>query len=319
MTTSNLARLHGKVAIVTGGGRGLGRAEALELAKAGARVVVNDYGGSTRGDTNGEGREHVANAVVEEILAAGGEAASDLNDISTMEGAANLVRAAREAFGRIDILVNNAGIARPCNIATMSEDDWDAVIRVHLKGHFAMVRNAAPVMIEQGEGGVIVNIASHSGLGHWGNANYSAAKEGVVGFTRTVARDLGEYGIRVNAVRPLGWTRLGTPEMMETVRYSQEVLGIPATGNLWIAPSSEIPMPEQVGVFVAWLCTAAAASATGRTFYVGGGTIGLYPEPDPVRSIYQTGGWTLDSLDGAGGPQLLGDLANRVTRVPAKD
>lgn len=315
MNEATPSRLDGRVAIVTGSGRGLGRAEALELAKAGAKVVVNDFGGTTRGEESGS--ENVAEQVADEIRAAGGEAVADLNDISSMAGAAGVVGSALKAFGRIDILINNAGIARPCNIKDMTEEDWDSVIRVHLKGHFAMVRQVAPVMIEQGDGGVIVNFASQSGLGHWGNANYSAAKEGVVGFTRTVARDLGEYGIRVNAVRPLGWTRLGTPDMMETIRYSQDVLGIPGNGNIWVAESAEIPTPEQVGVFVAWLCTEAAAKATGRTFYVGGGTIGLYPEPDPVRSVYRTGGWTLDTLDSAGGPQLIGDLENKITRTPA--
>nr|WP_087572924.1 SDR family NAD(P)-dependent oxidoreductase [Sphingomonas sp. CDS-1] len=299
-------RLEGKVAIVTGGGRGLGRAEALALAEAGARLIVNDLGASPTGEGD---HENVAQSVVEEIKAMRGEAVANGDDIATMAGGRNLVEAAMDSFGRVDILVNNAGIARPSPIYEMSEADWDAVIAVHLKGHFTTIRHAAPLMIKQ-RSGVIINTASQSGLGHWGMSNYSAAKEGVVGFTRSVARDVGQFGVRCNAVRPLGMTRLGTPAVMETVRYSQEELGIPANGNVWVGATTNIPLPEQVGVCVAWLCTDAAANVNGRTFFAGGGSIGLYPEPDLERSCHQPGGWTLDTLDEGARAYLVGDLTN---------
>ena len=306
MDANGNKRLAGKVAIVTGSGRGLGRAEAMALASAGAKVVVNDFGGSTTGE--GE-RENVAQVVADEIIAAGGEAVANRDNVAEFSGAKNVIETAMASFGRVDILVNNAGVARPAPIYEMSEQDWDAVIAVHLKGHFCMIRHASPIMIKQ-RSGVVINIASQSGLGHWGMSNYSAAKEGIVGLTRSVARDLGQFGIRCNAVRPLGWTRFGTEAVMETVRYSQEELGIPATGNAWVAPSASIPMPEQVGMAVAWLCTDKAANVNGRTFFAGGNTVGLYNEPDLERSVFNPAGWTLDSLDNGAWGELIGDVAN---------
>jgi NAD(P)-dependent dehydrogenase (short-subunit alcohol dehydrogenase family) len=303
---SNNKPLAGKVAVVTGSGRGLGRAEAMALAEAGARLVINDVGGAV----SGEGYEKsVAQTVADEIRAAGGEAVANSDNIATMAGGKALVEAAMDAYGRLDILVNNAGIARPRTIDEMSEEEWDTVVAVHLKGQFTTIRHAAPVFRAQ-KGGVIVNTASQSGLGHYGMANYSAAKEGVVGLTRTVARDLGHYGVRCNAIRPLGITRMATPEIMETIRISQEELGFAATGSLWVKPSNEFPTPEQVGVFVTWLCTDSAANVNGRTFFVSGGTVGLYPEPELCRSAYRSGGWSLETLDAAARDYLVGDLSN---------
>jgi 3-oxoacyl-[acyl-carrier protein] reductase len=227
-----------------------------------------------------------------------------------MQGGKAVVENALDAFGGVDIVVNNAGIARPGPVYEMSEHDWDRVIAVHLKGHFALVRHAGPEFIRQKRGGVIINTCSQSGLGHYGMSNYAAAKEGVLGFTRSVARDLGHHGVRCNAIRPLGISRLATPEVIETIRISQEDLGFPATGSLWVQATHEIPMPEQVGVFVAWLCSDAASNVNGRCFYVGGGTVGLYPEPELIRSAYRSEGWTLDTLDSQAREYLIGDLRN---------
>ena len=306
MTATENARFAGKVAVVTGAGRGLGRAEAMLLAAAGARVVVNDLGGAV----SGEGQETtVAQAVADEIKALGGEAVANTDSIATMAGGKAVVEAAMDHFGRLDILINNAGNARPKVIYEMTEEDWDLVIAVHLKGLFATTRHAAPIFRDQ-KSGVIVNTASQSGLGHYGMSNYAAGKEGVIGFTRSVARDLGHYGVRCNAIRPLGGTRMATPEIMETIRVSQEDLGFPANGNLWVTASDEFPTPEQVATFATWLCTDAAANANGRTFYVGGDLVGLYPEPELQRAAYHAGGWTHDTLDSRAREYLLGDQVN---------
>ena len=272
--------LSGKVAIVTGAGRGLGRAEALALAAAGARVVVNDLGGGVFG---GGASSEVAEAVVKEIHDSGADAVANGDDIATMDGARRLVHTALDTFGRLDILVNNAGIVRPAPIWEMTETDWDLTAAVHLKGHFATTRYAAELFKAQ-RGGVIINTASESGLGHWGMSNYSAAKEGIVGFTRSIARELGSYGVRCNAMRPRGVSRFATPELAETVRISQQDLGFPAVGDMWVGPDVEMP-PEQVGAFVVWLCSDAAVAANGQVFVVGAGEVGIYPEPKPVRTI----------------------------------
>lgn len=305
-------RLQDKVAIVTGAGRGLGRAEALALAEAGAAVVVNEAAVSS-----GEPARS-AEAVVQEIIDAGGEAASFAADVSSYEAVANLIEFARDRYGRLDVVINNAGIARPAAITEMTTRDWDDVIAVHLKGHFNLVRLGAPLMVEQG-GGAIVNTASTSGVGHYGMANYSAAKEGVVGFTRAVARDLAEAGVRCNAIRPLaGDTGLGSPELFETLRYSQEVLGIPGSGELWVDETAEHAPSSQVGLFATWLCTDAAAAITGRTFFVGGGKIGVYAEPVPEREVIQPSGWTLETLDAHCPAALIGLRKNWAEEVFAR-
>lgn len=295
-------RLEGKVAIVTGGGRGIGKAEAILLAREGAKVVVNDVGCGPMGagsDTN------VAAEVVEEIRKLGGEAAVHGSDIATMAGAASLVNTATATFGRVDILVNNAGIVRPRIIYNMSEDDWDAVISVHLKGHFTTIRHVSPLFRQQ-KSGVIVNTASESGLGHFGQANYSAAKEGIVGLTRTVARDLAPYGVRCNAIRPRASTRLSSPEALESMLRFQQQYRMPALGNRWIGSNAFAEAtPERIAPLVVWLCTDAAKNVTGRTFQVGGDEVGVYREPMVARSAYRPGGWDLDSLDDYFKPTVL--------------
>ena len=297
-------RLDGKVAIVTGAGRGIGRAEALLLAREGAKVVVNDLGG---GPLGGGADQSVASQVVAEIRAIGGEAVANHDNVATMEGGERIVKTAIESFGRLDLLINNAGIVRPRIIYNMSEGDWDDVIAVHLKGHFTMVRFAAPIFREQ-KSGVIVNTASESGLGHLGQSSYSAAKEGIVGFTRTIARDLGRFNVRCNAIRPRAATRLFNEEALLAIQRTKSMLG---GGG---APPIETGLldnkPEQVANLVVWLCTDAAANVNGRTFLVGGDIIGLYPEPAPERMLVREGGWDLDALDRIAPGNLTAGLRN---------
>src|SRR3989454_8648681 len=197
--------LKDKVAVVTGAGGGIGRGTALLLAKEGAKVVVNDIGGSAAG----EGRDTTpADKVVAEITAAGGTAVSNYDSVASMSGGEKIIGTALEKFGRIDIVVNNAGILRDRMIFNMSEEEWDAVIHVHLKGTFACTRAAAPHMRQQ-RSGRIVNITSTSGLiGNYGQANYAAAKMGIVGLTKATALDLGRYGATANCIAPFAWTRM---------------------------------------------------------------------------------------------------------------
>jgi len=301
-------RLAGKVAVVTGAGRGIGRAEAMLLAREGTKVVVNDLGC----DVFGRGSDKsIAQKVVDEILSEGGEAIANSDSVATMEGGRRIVATALETFGRLDILINNAGIVKPKVIYEMDEDDWDSMIATHLKGHFTTIRHAAPIFREQCSG-VIINTASQSGLGHYGMANYSAAKEGVVGLTRTVARDLGQYNVRCNAIRPIALTRMNTvSELFESVRISQLVLGFGTMGNWWIPTTLDGYTPEPVAVLAVWLCTDAASQVNGRIFQVGGSQIGLYSEPELVRTIFEPKPWSLDILNTeATRNNLIGNLHN---------
>jgi NAD(P)-dependent dehydrogenase (short-subunit alcohol dehydrogenase family) len=203
---SKMGLLDGKVAIVTGSGGGIGRCHALALAKEGAKVVVNDVGGDRSGTGDGKG---MADLVVDEIKAAGGEAAANYDSVATMEGGKAILQTALDAFGQIDILVNNAGILRDKSLLKMDENMWDGVIAVHLKGTYACTQPVAAWMKENGEGGRIINTSSTSGLlGNFGQANYGAAKAGIAGFTRVCAIELQKYGITANALVPVAKTRM---------------------------------------------------------------------------------------------------------------
>jgi len=198
--------LDGKVAIVTGSGGGIGRCHALALAKEGAKVVINDVGGDRSGASEGKA---MADMVVDEIKALGGEAAANYDSVASIEGGKAIVQTALDAFGRIDILVNNAGILRDKSMLKMDEKMWDGVIAVHLKGTYACTQPAAQWMKDNGEGGRIINTSSTSGLlGNFGQANYGAAKAGIAGFTRVCAIELAKYGITCNALVPVAKTRM---------------------------------------------------------------------------------------------------------------
>jgi NAD(P)-dependent dehydrogenase (short-subunit alcohol dehydrogenase family) len=311
-------RLEGKVAIVTGAGRGIGRGEALLLAQEGCRVVVNDIGGSPAG----EGADQSpADEVVAEIKKMGGDGLANYDNVASMEGGERMVKSALDTFGRLDILVNNAGILRDRMIFNMSEEEWDAVIAVHLKGHFTVTKHAAMVFRQQ-RSGRIVNTSSESGLGNMGQGNYSAAKEGIVGLTRTLALDLGRYGVTANAIRPRAGTRLTlTPELraaMERARAAtRSTGGTPPAGGDAISQMDELK-PELVAPLVVFLCTDKAANINGRDFIAGGNEISLMSLPEKARTIYREGGWTLDALDRVFAATLGAGVKNPMPAQEAK-
>ena len=252
----------GRVVIVTGAGRGLGRAHALEFARQGARVVVNDLGTSRDGDG---GSAEPAAKVVAEIEATGGEAVANADDVADWDGAARLVGAALSAFGRLDVLVNNAGFLRDRMLVSMTEEDWDAVVRVHLKGHFCPTRHAAAYWREQHKRGErmdarVINTSSGAGLaGSVGQGNYSAAKAGIAALTQVAAAELGRYGVTVNAIAPAARTRMTEEAMPDAMRPPEH--GFDAMA------------PENVSPLVVWLASAQANDVTGRVFEVEGGTV----------------------------------------------
>jgi len=296
-------RLKGRVAIVTGAGRGIGRCEALLLAAEGAAVVVNDFGGGA----HGEGSEKSpADHVADEIKAAGGRAAANYGNIASFQAAEELVQQAIDAFGRLDIVVNNAGILRDRMIFNMAEDEWDGVMAVHLKGHFNLTRHAC-VAFRQQRSGVIVNTSSEAGLGNMGQANYSAAKEGIVGLTRTIARDMGRYGVRCNAIRPRAATRLTISDEMREAAARGGAAGM--TPEMLQAFEKANP-PEAVAPLVVWLCTDEAANVNGRNFLVTGNQIGLYSEPEVIADVRSDHGWSLDELSKLMPEQVTKGLVN---------
>lgn len=283
--------LDGKVVVITGAGRGLGRAEALLFASEGAKVVINDLGGGADGSG---GASAPADEVVAEIKKMGGEAAANYDSVATWKGGEGIINTAVQSFSRIDVLVNNAGILRDRMVFNMSEDEWDIIQKVHLYGHFYCTR-AATAHMRQQRYGRIINTSSQAGLGNMGQANYSAAKEGIVGFTRTVAMDMAKYGVTCNCIRPIAATRLTlTPELQAAMEKKSKEAG----GGLGLDIGAELKKmaPEHIAPLVVYLATDAAANVNGRTFFVGGGEVGLYSEPAIISSIFKDGVWTVKEL-----------------------
>ena len=306
-------RLDGRVAVVTGAGRGIGRAHALSLASEGAKIVINDLGGGPGGQTE-DSSQDPADEVVQTIKDGGGDAVAVYDTVATMEGGAHIVQTAIDEFGRLDILINNAGILRDRMIYNTTEEEWDIVIAVHLKGHFACLKPAAQIFRQQ-RSGRIVNTSSESGLGNMGQGNYAAAKEGITGLTRVAALDLGRYGVTCNGIRPRAGTRLTlNPELLEQIKRSRasgqgdssntsEALGGGMAGDLF--------KPENVAPFVTWLCTDEAANINGRSFLVGGNLIGLYTEPTVESAIYNPkGDWTVDYISQVAPGSFLRQIKN---------
>ena len=252
----------GRVAIVTGAGRGLGREHALELARQGAKVVVNDLGTSGAGEGASSGPADEVVALIKEM---GGEAVANGNDVADFEGARQMVAQAVETFGGLDVLINNAGFLRDRMLVNATEDEWDAVVRVHLKGHFAPLRHAAAYWRDEAKAGRtrqarIINTSSGAGLqGSIGQGTYSAAKAGIAGLTLVAAAELGRYGVTVNALAPAAWTRMTEAAFAETMAR-------PDSGFDAMDPANVSPV-------VAWLASVDSADVTGRVLEVEGGKI----------------------------------------------
>ncbi len=292
--------LDGRVAIVTGAGRGLGREEALALAAAGARVVVNDVGTSV----HGEGRDASAAAeVVRAIRDAGGEAVANHDDVSSWEGAAALVAQAWRTWGRLDVLVNNAGVLRDRMLFNMAEDEFDAVLRVHCKGHFATTRHACARWREAAKGGArltarVINTSSEAGLlGSAGNSNYAMAKAAIAALTISTAREMGKYGVTANFIAPRARTR-----MTDTMGAAAAMFAKPETGFDRFHPA----WPAQLVVFLA---SDAAADVNGQGFVVWGGEVALVKGWRIARQLSKPdAAFTAEEL-AARKEELFGDLA----------
>ena len=294
--------LEGRVIAMTGAGRGIGRECALLAAAEGARVVVNDPGVSPDGQGHDDGP---AAQVADEIKKNGGEAVANFADVSTMAGGESVIQSALDTFGRLDGLINLAAILRDRMVFNLTEEEWDDVIRVDLKGHFTTIKPAAIVMRQQ-RYGRIVNFSSVSGLqGNSGQANYGAAKAGVGGLTRVAARDLGRYGVTVNAIAPGAATRL-TATVPDSARQLRASRGIAGAGGASAATvmanraaeeAAGMRGPDMVAPMTIYLLLDDAWNVNGKIFQVAGGHIGLCNEQyPPLRNIYKHGKWTLDEL-----------------------
>ncbi len=255
--------LEGKAAVVTGGGRGVGRGECLALAAEGAAVVVNDVDGDE------------ARKVVDEIRAVGGRAAANQSDVGSRKGAAELVAQCVDEFGAIHAVVNNAGLVRDRSFLKMSDEEWELVMRVHAGGTFWCGQEGALRMREQGTGGAIVNTVSAAQMGNFGQTNYSAAKGAIASMTYTWANELARYGIRVNAISPMATTRMSAP-----------------------VQGSDGPFfdPNLNGPFVAYLCSDEGRWVTGQVFGTGGDRVTIMRHPAYDTSMFQPGGWSVEAL-----------------------
>ena len=301
-------RLKDRVAIVTGAGRGIGRGISILMAEEGAKVVVNDLGGAADG-TGAE--KKVADEVVAEIKAAGGDAVANYDSVTTVEGGESIIRTAVDSFGKLDILVNNAGILRDRMIFNMAPEEWDAVMKVHLYGVFNCTKPAC-VLFRQQRSGRVISMSSTSGLiGNSGQANYGAAKAGIAGFTRVIARDMGRYGVTCNAIAPGASTRMTMSEEVLAARQIRASKGVTGGGGAQSpVGAAALRDPDDIAPIVVFLATDAAANINGQTFGSSGGTISLYHNPEPMKSIHKDGRWTLDELDSIMPGTLLAGLVN---------
>ena len=293
--------LEGRVAVVTGAGRSIGKAIARLMAEHGAKVVVNDLGVAVDGTGPSAGP---ADETVAEIHEAGGQAVASHDSVADHAAAARIIQTALDSFGRLDILVNPAGILRDRMVFNMSKEEWDAVIAVHLKGHFNLVQPASANMRQQ-RSGRIITFSSTSGL--WGNpgqANYGAAKDGIAGLTRVVARDLGRYGVTCNCIAPSAETRM--------------TAAVPEASREPHARSGAARPPEAIAPMAVWLASDEASDVNGQVFYVSGGLVGLMSHPSAGRTITKPGDerWTVEELAAVFPTSLGMDLPNPAPARP---
>ncbi len=283
-----MGALDGRIAIITGAGRGIGREHALLFAAEGAKVVVNDFGGALDGSTTSASP---AEEVVEEIKAMGAEAVANHDNVADWQGGARLVQCAIDTFGDLHVLVNNAGILRDRVLVNLSEDDWDAVINVHLKGHFVPTRHAATYWREQAKAGqtvkaCVISTSSTSGLlGNVGQTNYGAAKAGIAAFTVIIAEELGRYGVRANAIAPAARTRMteSTPGLMDYVTKPSDA----AVFDVWD--------PANISPLVATLAME-DCEATGQVFFVQGGTVRKFQNWTMTDTLEKNDRWSVSEL-----------------------
>ena len=282
-----MGRLNDKIAVVTGAGRGIGKETALFLAKEGAKVVVNDLGGNT----DGTGGTQIADEVVEEIKAAGGEAVANYDSVSDFAGGQNIFQTALDTFGGMDILINNAGILRDKTLFNMEENDWDQVIAVHLKGHFNCTKPFASYIRETNRMDCrIINMSSVSGLyGNFGQTNYGAAKAGIAGFTRSLSFEMAKYKCTVNTISPGAATRM-TIDLIKAA-------GRDVDTNDWKQG------PQQLAPVITWLCCDEASDVTNQIIHVQNGTVGIMQQPAVIESFLSDELWSLDQLD-----RIIGSL-----------
>jgi NAD(P)-dependent dehydrogenase (short-subunit alcohol dehydrogenase family) len=279
---SKAKAVEGKVAVVTGAGRGIGREIALQLAAQGAKVVVNDVGASVHGQGHDAGP---AQQVVDEIRAAGGEAIANTDSVAEWNSARQIVAAAVDTFGRIDAVVNNAGILRDRFIFKMSLEEWQSVIDVHLNGSFYVSRAAADHFKEQ-QSGAYVHMTSTSGLlGNFGQANYGAAKAGIAALSRALAFDMQRYNVRSNCVAPFAWSRMGATIKAETPEK-----------QAWLDRAAAALEPSKVAPMIVYLASDLAASVNGQVFAVRGNELFLMSQPRPLRGMHSSDGWTPQTI-----------------------
>ncbi len=275
------AMVEGKVVVVTGAGGGIGREVALLMARNGARVVVNDVGASLSGEVQEQG---AADKVVAEIVSAGGQAVASRDSVSSWDSAHRIVETAVKEFGRIDCVVNNAGILRDRMFHKMSEDDWRAVIDVHLHGSFFVSRAAAAHFREQ-QSGAFVHMTSNAALvGSVGQANYSAAKMAIVGLSRSIAIEMARYGVRSNCISPTAWSRMIGSVPTDSPEQAA-----------WVDKMKKMT-PDKIAPLAVYLASEAAADVTGQIFGVRRNEILLYNQTRPVRSVHTSDGWTPGSI-----------------------
>jgi NAD(P)-dependent dehydrogenase (short-subunit alcohol dehydrogenase family) len=285
--------LEGKVVVVTGAGGGIGRDIALQCAAQGARVIVNDVGSSPGGEGASAGP---ARAVVDEIRAAGGEAAANTDSVAEVAGAGRIVQAALDHFGRIDAVVNNAGILRDRWFHKMSLDEWDAVIKVHLYGSYHVSRAAANHFKEQASG-AFVHMTSTSGLiGNFGQANYAAAKLAIAALSKSIALDMRKFDVRSNCIAPFAWSRLIGTIPTETEAEKARVARM------------QQMTPAKIAPLAVYLCSDAAREVTGQIFAVRHNEIFLMSQPRPLRSVHRGEGWTPETVAAHAIPALRADF-----------